>query len=103
VRNFLWKEEHADGRRVQRVCLEIGRLSAVVPDAIRFCFEAVARGTLVEGALLDIVEVDGLARCRSCASETRLEQLVGRCAACDSPDLECVAGEELNIKEMEVA
>ena len=33
-------EEHAQGQRVKRVTLEIGKLSGVMADAIHFCFEA---------------------------------------------------------------
>ncbi|MEC7192467.1 MAG: hydrogenase maturation nickel metallochaperone HypA, partial [SAR324 cluster bacterium] len=32
-------EEHARGQRVKRVTLEIGKLSGVMADAIRFCFD----------------------------------------------------------------
>lgn len=49
----------ADNRRVHKVTLEIGRLSGVMPEAIEFCFEAVAQGTLAEGARLDIQRTDG--------------------------------------------
>jgi hydrogenase nickel incorporation protein HypA/HybF len=49
----------ADGARVTRVRLEVGRLAAVLPDALRFCFDACANGTLVEGASLDIIETPG--------------------------------------------
>ena len=31
--------EHAGGRRVIRVPPKIGKLSAIMPDAIRICFE----------------------------------------------------------------
>ena len=49
----------ANGRRVHKVSLEIGRLSCVAPDAITFCFEAVAQGTLADGAQLEICRADG--------------------------------------------
>jgi hydrogenase nickel incorporation protein HypA/HybF len=45
--------------RVHKVTLEIGRLSCVTPEAIEFCFQAVAQGTLAEGAHLDIRRTDG--------------------------------------------
>jgi hydrogenase nickel incorporation protein HypA/HybF len=90
------------GARVTRVVLEIGRLSAVLPDAIRFCFELVAVGTLAEGAQLEIIETPGRARCRACSAEVVLERPFGRCA-CGGTDLEWLSGEELTIKEMEVA
>jgi hydrogenase nickel incorporation protein HypA/HybF len=51
--------ERAEGQRVTRVRLEIGRLSAVVPDSIRFCFDICAQGTPLAGAELEIVESAG--------------------------------------------
>ena len=51
--------EAAKGRRVRRVTLEIGKLSGVMPHAIRFSFDVVAEGTLLEGAALEIRETPG--------------------------------------------
>ena len=94
--------EHARGRgRVTRVVLEIGKLSAVLPDAIRFCFDLCSEGTPVEGAELDIIEVPGRARCRECGVDVVLERPFGRCE-CSSTDLEWLTGEELKVKEFEV-
>jgi hydrogenase nickel incorporation protein HypA/HybF len=45
--------------RVTRVFLEVGTLSCVEPDAIRFCFELCAQGTTVEGAAVEIAPVPG--------------------------------------------
>ena len=94
--------ERAGGAQVTRVTLEIGKLSAVLPDAVRFCFDACAKGTAIEGAALEIIETPGRARCRECGAAVALTELVGRCA-CGSADLELVQGEELKIREMEVA
>jgi hydrogenase nickel incorporation protein HypA/HybF len=93
--------ERALGARVLRVTLEIGRLSAVMPDAIRFCFDVCAKDTAVEGAALDIVETPGRARCLDCGSEIVFADLLDRCA-CGSVNLELLAGSELKIKWMEV-
>ncbi len=91
----------ARGRRVLRVTLEIGRLSAVMPDAIRFCFDVVAKGSALEGAALDIVEIPGRARCLDCGAGVELPDLVARCG-CGSRRLQRLAGEELNIKSMQL-
>jgi hydrogenase nickel incorporation protein HypA/HybF len=50
----------AEGQRVVRVVLEVGRLAGVMPDAIAFCFDVVSKGTPVQGAALSIVEVEGV-------------------------------------------
>jgi hydrogenase nickel incorporation protein HypA/HybF len=93
--------EHARGARVTRVVLEIGKLSAILPDAVRFCFDLCSAGTAAEGAQLEIVETPGRARCRECGAGVTLERPFGRCG-CGCTDLEWLSGEELKIKEMEV-
>ena len=93
--------EHAQGK-VTRVVLEIGKLSAILPDAVRFCFDLCSEGTVVAGAQLDIIEIPGRARCRACGGEVMLERPFGRCE-CGGTDLEWLAGEELRVKEYEVS
>jgi hydrogenase nickel incorporation protein HypA/HybF len=88
--------------KVRRIVLEIGKLSAVLPDAVRFCFELCAEGTSAEGAELEIIEPPGLARCRLCGCQVSLDRPFGQCR-CGSTDLEWLSGEELKIKELEVA
>jgi hydrogenase nickel incorporation protein HypA/HybF len=94
--------DRAAGRSVRRIVLEIGKLSQAMPDAVRFAFDAVVEGTPLEGAVLEIVETPGRARCRSCAAEFGLERPFGRCG-CGSTDLDWIAGDELKVNEMEVA
>ena len=50
----------AQGRRVTRVTLEIGKLSGVMADAVAFCFDVVAAETPLAGARLDIRQIDKL-------------------------------------------
>lgn len=49
----------ASGQRVHGISVVVGTLSCVSPDALAFCFDVVARGTLAEGARLDIRRTDG--------------------------------------------
>ncbi len=92
----------SDGARVRRVVLEIGKLAAVLPDAVRFAFELASEGTVAEGAALEIVETAGRARCRECRAVFDMDGLHGSCA-CGSSSLEWLAGTELKVREMEVA
>jgi hydrogenase nickel incorporation protein HypA/HybF len=88
--------------RVLRVLLQIGKLSGVVPDAVRFCFDVCARGTTLEGATLEIDEIPALARCRDCGAAVELESFFGLCR-CGSVSLEMLSGQELKVREVEVA
>jgi hydrogenase nickel incorporation protein HypA/HybF len=93
--------ERASGARVRRVVIVIGKLSTVLPDAVRFAFDLCAEGTPLEGAALEIIETPGRARCRACSNEVELDRPFGRCQ-CGESDLEWLSGEELSIREMEV-
>ena len=88
--------------RVTAVHVRIGKVSGVVPDAVRFCFDLVAEGTPVEGARLDITEPQGRARCRGCAAEFAVDDLVLLCG-CGSADVELLSGQDLVISAVEVA
>ena len=91
----------AKGRRVRCVTLEIGKLSGVMKEAIEFCFDAVAQGTALQGASLEIREIDGRARCLACGEEFAMATLFTPCA-CGSRQSRRIQGEELNIKTMEL-
>jgi hydrogenase nickel incorporation protein HypA/HybF len=94
--------ERLSGSRVTRVVLEIGALSGVVPDAIRFCFDVCAQGTPLQGASLDILAIPARARCSVCQNEFEIEDGIGLCP-CGSADLVFLSGRELRIKAVEVA
>ena len=51
--------ERLPDAKITCVRLEIGALSGVVPDALRFSFELATEGTNLQGAGLEIAEVPG--------------------------------------------
>ena len=91
-----------DFQRVRTVVLEIGALSAVEPEAMRFCFDAVTRGSIVEGAQLEIIETPGAGRCTACGMTVALQEQYGLCPECGSPRIEIVAGNRMRVKDLEV-
>jgi hydrogenase nickel incorporation protein HypA/HybF len=94
--------EHAAGRHVQSVKVEVGALCAVVPDAMQFCFELATEGTVADGARLDLNVQPGSARCRSCGENFALQDLILLCP-CGSADVEVLTGRDLRILSMEVS
>jgi hydrogenase nickel incorporation protein HypA/HybF len=95
-------EVHANGRRVTGVELEVGRLRQVVPEALSFSFELVARGTVAEGAELVIDEVPVRLICRSCGSATEPEAFPFACARCGGLDVEVTDGEQFQVIALEL-
>ena len=89
--------------RVERVNLKIGRLSAVVPDSLRFCFDIVSKDTPLAGAQLAIEETPVIARCKDCDARWTIAEPVFACQTCDSSSLEILSGRELDIVSIEIA
>jgi hydrogenase nickel incorporation protein HypA/HybF len=94
--------ERLPGAKVTCVQLEIGALSGVVPDSIRFCFDLATEGTGLAGARLEITEPPARCRCRACGAEFQPDSPVVLCP-CGSPDVAVLAGEELKIVSVQVA
>ena len=89
-------------RRVTRVRLDVGLLSHAEPDALTFCFEAVAAGTVVEGALLEIERTPGAGWCLDCGKSVGIAERFGACPECGQYRVRMTAGDELKIRELEI-
>lgn len=88
--------------KITCVRLEIGALSGVVPDALRFSFELATEGTNLQGADLEISEIPGRARCRACGAEFAPGGQALLCG-CGSADVDVLAGRDLKIALVRVA
>jgi hydrogenase nickel incorporation protein HypA/HybF len=88
--------------RVERVFLEIGPLSGVEIEALKFGFDVVMRNSLADGAALQIVETQAEAWCLPCAQAVSIKERFDACPDCGSHQLQITRGEELRIKELEV-
>ncbi len=87
---------------VKTVWLEIGELSGVEVEAMRFSFDVVTRGTLADHARLEIIAVPGEAWCMQCSKRVPVMQRFDACPDCGSYQLQVTAGDEMKIKELEV-
>jgi hydrogenase nickel incorporation protein HypA/HybF len=94
----------AQGRPVRRVWLEIGTRTALLPEAVRFCFDVVRQGTALESAELEIAAVAPGWLCEGCSSTTAGDdpEMPAPCGHCGATRWRRRTGEELNIKAMEV-
>ncbi len=87
---------------VKRVNIRVGKLSAVVPNSLNFCFEIAAKETPLSGAELNIEEVPVKASCKSCNHEWMIDSPVFKCPECDSSAINILSGRELDIVSIEV-
>lgn len=94
--------ERVPDRKITLVRLEIGQLTGIVAESVRFCFDLVTEGTNLEGANLEIVEPAGVCRCRDCGTEFVPDWPVVACP-CGSADATVLAGQDLKILSVRVA
>jgi len=88
--------------RVRRVRLRVGALAGVEISALRFGFEVVTRGTLADGAVLEILSQSGEAYCFQCGQSVTIEQRFDPCPGCGGHHLQLTGGDELKIQDLEV-
>jgi len=89
--------------QVEKVNLKVGKLAAIVPDSLRFCFDIVVKDTPIKGAKLVIKEIDVVARCNDCQTKWTISEPVFSCKKCKSGSIEILSGRELDIDSIEIA
>jgi hydrogenase nickel incorporation protein HypA/HybF len=92
-----------DYRKVKTVWLEVGALAGVEVEALRFGFDAVMKDSIAADARLEIIDVPGRAWCLQCMKNIEIDARYDACPECGGHQLQVNGGEELRIKEMEVA
>lgn len=82
--------------------LQIGQMSAIVPDALSFCFAVITEGTEMEGADLIMESVPLRGKCHHCDLEFNIEDYAFLCPSCGGQEIGMMSGQELALIEIEV-
>jgi len=88
--------------RITRLELVIGRLSGVNADSIRFAFQMLSPGTVVESAALAITEPKAVCRCRDCGVRAEIDELAAHCPGCGSGNVVIEGGQQLLLQSIEL-
>jgi len=88
--------------RVTRLELSVGRLSGVNVHSIRFAFEMLAPGTVVEAADVEIAQPGAVCACAACGEATEIDELVDRCPACGSGEVTFEGGRDLLLESIDL-
>jgi len=88
--------------QVQQLELVVGRLSGVNVESLRFAFDALAPGTIIEGATLQIDEPPAVCRCLACGKESEIEQMELVCPQCSSLQIVVEGGRDLLLQSIEL-
>ncbi|WP_312521356.1 hydrogenase maturation nickel metallochaperone HypA [Anaerospora sp.] len=87
---------------ITRIKLRIGEMTGVQPEALTFCFEALAAETPAEAAILEIELVPLTAECQSCGQQFGVERYRFCCPSCSSGSVKTLSGRELQVEHLEV-
>lgn len=88
--------------RIVNINLKIGKLMAVVPESLEFCFEVLTKGTIMEGAKLNIENISIKAKCNNCGHEFIADDYLFVCVVCGKSDVEVISGQELQVDNFEI-
>lgn len=89
--------------KVITVWLEIGQLSGVEVEAMAFCFDAVTRDSIAQGARLEVIVLPGVGWCMECSKSVPMTEVFGACQHCGGYQMQVTGGTEMRVKELEVA
>ena len=92
----------AGASRILKLRLRVGSLSGVAPDALRFAFDVVSRGTLADGASLEIETVPAACWCATCRTEFECADFFNECPRCHDLSGELRRGRELEIAAVDL-
>jgi hydrogenase nickel incorporation protein HypA/HybF len=87
--------------KVTGIKLCIGTMRQVVPDALKFAFEIVGKGTVAEGAQIFITTIPPKGRCNDCGCEFPVEDYFFICGSCGGSSVIVTEGKELYIESLE--
>ncbi|HWB32365.1 MAG TPA: hydrogenase maturation nickel metallochaperone HypA [Acidobacteriaceae bacterium] len=90
------------GSWLVRIGVRVGELSGVDRAALDFAFAALTKGTSLEAVRVEIETVARRARCRGCGLEFESQPWGAHCPGCGSLDNVLIAGDELDLRYIEV-
>ncbi len=104
IRGIVEEQARVHGfSRVTRLRLEIGRFAGVEKPALAFAWDVVMRGSPAEGAELEMLDLPGLAVCYDCMKTVEIDERLSPCPLCGGGKLIPQGGDEMRVKDMEVA
>ena len=100
-----------DAKKVNEIFLEIGELTALNPDQLKFIFESITAGTVAEGAKYNIKVIKPMIRCKNCSYSGTIEIFENlhfflptiKCPGCGDTDVEIIAGRECFVKKIKIS
>lgn len=94
--------EEGGAKKILEIRLKIGELSGVFPEYIEEYLQALAKGTIAEGAKLKVERIPVSIKCGKCDFEGPIERKSAKCPVCESIDFKITGGREYYVDSLEV-
>jgi hydrogenase nickel incorporation protein HypA/HybF len=86
--------------RVKEIRLEIGALSGVEVEALRFCLGAVLHDSVAAGARIELETLPGAGWCLVCGETVPIAALYDACPQCGGYQVQATGGTEMRVKDL---
>ncbi|KAF5089043.1 hydrogenase nickel incorporation protein HypA [anaerobic digester metagenome] len=109
VKTILDVAEKNDATEIIEATVEVGKLTMLNPEQLKFLLDVLVENTLLENATINIEEVSVEIKCNSCdytgpanMDDSDHYMAIVKCPECGERDLEITAGRECNVKNIKI-
>lgn len=89
-----------DVAKIEKLILQVGELSSMIPKYMKKIYPAAVDGTILEDSELVIETIPGNGKCRECGTVYNLVEEHAVCPDCGGKSFEMLSGDEFIIKEI---
>lgn len=102
VRIVQKEVQKARAKSVEKIELDIGRLSGVELDSLQFVWKAAVQNTVLSKAERQINQIPGRGKCQNCGEVFEMHHLFDACPSCDNYINDILSGKELKVKSITI-
>ena len=92
----------AHASRINDIEIEIGAVSGIDIQSLKFALESAVKNTLLENSVMRITTIPAKIECLKCGEVFFLDDFYQFCPKCDSSNLNLLQGKELRIKSINI-
>lgn len=94
--------QKAAATAISAIEVEVGELAGVMPEALTFCLDAAARGTMAETATISFITTPGMGHCLECRQDIEIHEFPAQCPDCQGFGVTIHSGTELKIRSISI-
>ena len=107
LKTILEAAQKENAKKIKSIKLEMGEILLVNAEQLTFCFDIISKGTIAEGAKVDITFLKPRVHCNKCHKEFNITSdkdfpILYMTCECGSNDVTILSGREFNIKSIKI-